>query len=125
LTAAIGIGAIAFTTAASAADPGGTPPAPGKPIVLFSPDTSAHLARPHRHPVASARAKHSVAPVERIPLDAQSVIPPSTAGPPLGPPPEPRPALSLETDLQPLTAPAPPSLPPAGTVAPAAKSPSG
>jgi hypothetical protein len=55
--------------------------------------------------------------VRRIPLDGKPLIPPAPPAVKLEPPPAPRPALSLETDLQPLS-PSPAS--PVGASNPAA-----
>jgi hypothetical protein len=77
----------------------------------------------------AAPAKRPVVPVQRIPLDGKPMIPPAPLPPKLGPPPDPRPALSLETDLQPLTPPSQASNSQAPSPEPAppqaAKSPSG
>jgi hypothetical protein len=58
--------------------------------------------------------------VQRTPLDAKALIPPAAMPAKLGSAPEPRPALSLETDLQSL-GPVPSS---ASPTPPAAKPPS-
>jgi hypothetical protein len=98
------------------------PPALGQPIVLFSPDTPTATPPGFAHGAgASAPAKRPTA--QRIPLDGKPLIPPAPLAAKLGPPPAPRPALSLETDLQPL---ATPPAPPAGASNPAAaKAPAG
>ncbi|HWB52528.1 MAG TPA: hypothetical protein VG651_25715 [Stellaceae bacterium] len=86
-------------------------PAVGQPIVLFPRDPSAAppgesvrhtgaAAMPARHPITPM---HPVVPVQRKPLDGRPLIPPAAVPAKLGPPPAPRPALSLETDLRPLT----------------------
>jgi hypothetical protein len=94
------------------------PPAPGQPIVLFSPDTRAPTnASLGRGAGSTAPTKRPGTPVQRIPLDGKPLIPPAPPTAKLGPPPAPRPALSLETDLQPLTT---PPTPPAGASNPAA-----
>ena len=96
------------------------PPALGQPIVLFSPETPA-AALPGAvngpGPGAPIPAKRRATPVRRIPLDGKPLIPPAPPAVKLDPPPTPRPALSLETDLQPL---APSAAPPAGASNPAA-----
>jgi hypothetical protein len=120
-TAVTLVGLLAPVLAVRAADID-QPPAPGQPIVLFSPDTptpaNSGLAR---GATVTAPAKRLGTPVQRIPLDGKPLIPPAPAPAPLGaklgPPPAPRPALSLETDLQPLTI---PPTPPAGASNPAA-----
>ena len=121
--AAVAAGALFLAGAANAADYNPAAPALGKPVVLFSPSpVASSTPTAPRAPVAAAR--RPAAPVQRIPLDGKPLIPPATLPARLGPPPEPQPALSLETDLLPVAAPAP-RLPPAGTTPPAAKSPSG
>jgi hypothetical protein len=118
-TAVTLVGLLAPVLAVHAADID-QPPAPGQPIVLFSPDarapTNPGLGRSAN---VTAPAKRPGTPVQRIPLDGKPLIPPAPAplGAKLGPPPAPRPALSLETDLQPLTI---PPTPPAGASNPAA-----
>jgi hypothetical protein len=94
------------------------PAALGQPIVLFSPETpSAAPSGVAHNAVAAAPAKRPATPVRRIPLDGKPLIPPAAPAVKLEPPPAPRPALSLETDLQPL---APSPAPPAGASNPAA-----
>ncbi|HEU0215714.1 MAG TPA: hypothetical protein VFQ90_03580 [Stellaceae bacterium] len=94
------------------------PPAPGQPIVLFSPDSP---APPNSGLTLGAGVttptKQRSTPVKRMPLDGNPLIPPAPPAAKLGPPPAARPALSLETDLQPLTT---PPAPPAGASNPAA-----
>lgn len=108
-----GTGAALFAPPVDAADLA----APvGPPTPLFSPSSpvAAPVSAPHpvhNVPVASP-GRHPAAPVQRVPLDAKPLIPPAALPARLGPPPEPRPALSLETDLEPLGA-APPSGAPA------------
>ena len=118
-------GALSLAAAAPAADYDPAAPAPGKPVVLFSPGATAPpTPAASRASVAAAPARRPAVPVQRIPLDGKPLIPPATLPARLGPPPEPQPALSLETDLLPVAAPVP-RLPPAGTTPPAAKSPPG
>jgi hypothetical protein len=94
------------------------PPAPGQPIILFSLDTPAPTPQGFaRSAGAVAPTRRPSTPVQRIPLDGKPLIPPAPPAAKLGPPPAPRPALSLETDLQPLTT---PPAPPAGASNPAA-----
>jgi len=125
--AMLGIGMIcAFGVAARAADGSSAPMSVGAPTVLFSPSSSLGSPAAPPEPVRSAAA--TTAPVKRpaaagvhtVPVEAKPLIPPAPAK--LSPPPEPRPALSLETDLQPLT-PAPQTPPAGATAAPAGKSP--
>jgi hypothetical protein len=132
-----GVGAAMLLAApALAADP--TPPANiGPPTSLLPaspPPSGASFAKaplattPAHNPAAApSPGKHTAASVQRIPLDAKPLIPPAAVPAKLGPPPDPRPALSLETDLEPLgSAGAAPSQPgPSGAAAaPAAKPPS-
>ena len=89
------------------------PSAVGPPTPLFTPSPPAAASVPAAPPVRSAAiaspGKHPATPVQRIPLDPKPIIPPAAMPAKLGPAPEPRPALSLETDLEPLaTAPSPP-----------------
>jgi hypothetical protein len=114
-TAVALVGLLVPVLAARAADID-QPPAPGQPIILFSLDTPG--------PTPQGFARSGVAPtkrpstsVQRIPLDGKPLIPPAPLAAKLGPPPASRPALSLETDLQPLTT---PPAPPAGASNPAA-----
>lgn len=122
--AVVAVGVLCLAVAANAADYNPAAPALGKPVVLFSPGAAAPSTPAPHNPAAAAPARRPVAAVQRIPLDGKPLIPPATLPARLGPPPEPQPALSLETDLLPVAAPAP-RLPPAGTTPPAAKSPSG
>jgi len=96
-----------------AADYDPAAPTLGPPVVLFSPNanTPAPTMPAVRSPVAAAAA-----PAKR---------PPATMPAKLGPPPDPQPALSLETDLQPVgpSASAPATNPPAPP--PTTKSPAG
>jgi hypothetical protein len=79
---------------ALAADPS---PAPlGPPVVLFSHEPP--IVVPPRPAEPMKRAARTV------PVQAKPLIPPAPA--PLGPPPAPRPALPLETGLQPVAKPA-------------------
>ena len=102
----------------------------GPPIVLFPPNANAPVpvmtTPAARRPVPAAPAKRPVTAVQRIPLDGQPLIPPATMPAKLAPPPDPQPALSLETDLQPV-APAAATTPATNPAAqsPAAKSPPG
>ena len=101
-----------------AADYDPTAPTLGPPVVLFSPN--APLTTPAaRSPAPAAPAKRPVTPVQRIPLDGQPLIPPATVSAKLGPPPDPQPALSLETDLQPVGPAAPTPASPAPSTNPA------
>jgi hypothetical protein len=80
------------------------PAALGQPIILFSHDAPAASPPGLLHSAgATTPTKRPAGPVQRAPL-----IPPTSLAVKLGPPPAPRPAMSLETDLQPL-APAPPT----------------
>jgi len=103
----------------------------GPPTPLFSPSpqatSPASAPRPMPSSALAAPAKHPAAPLQRLPPDAKPLIPPAAVSIKLGPPPDPRSALSLETDLEPLgPAEAVPSQPgpPGATAAPTAKSPS-
>ena len=112
-----------------AADVGSAAPASGQPIALYSPNAPAPTPV-MRSPTPAAPAKRTAAPVQRIPLDGKPLIPPATMSVKLGPPPDPQPALSLETDLQPVspaTRTAAPQDPAASPTAqpPTAKSPPG
>jgi hypothetical protein len=99
-TAGFFAAALALGVSAHAADDG-QPPALGQPIVLFShgavtatpPGFARSVAIPTKHPAA---------PVQRAPPGGKPLIPPAPLPAKLDPPPEPRPALPLETDLQPL-----------------------
>jgi hypothetical protein len=85
------------------------PAAPGQPIVLFSPNAPA--ATPPgfvRDAAATTPAKRPAAQPQRTLPGARPLIPPAAPTAKLGPPPAPRAALSLETDLLPL-APSPPA----------------
>lgn len=100
-------------------------PAVGPPTPLFTPSPAAPAQPVHSAAVASP-GRHPTAAVQRIPLDPRPLIPPAATPAKLAPPPEPRPALSLETDLEPL-APAAgtaSSQPDAGGTPPPAKPPS-
>lgn len=108
------VAALAAVPAANAADFGQPPAvaqsAVGQPVVLFPRDAPAAApggfahhagaAMPAKHPSVPM---HPVVPVQRKPLDGRPLIPPAAVPAKLGPPPAPRPALSLETDLRPLT----------------------
>lgn len=84
----------------------------GPPTSLLpsSPPATAPAAPQPQRSVASVASpgRHPAVPVQRAPLDGKLLIPPAPLPVRLGPPPEPRPALPLETDLQPL-APATPA----------------
>jgi hypothetical protein len=85
----------------------------GQPIILFSPSGAAAGSPSARKPVVTPDKRPAAA--QKAPL-----IPPVTSAK-LGPPPAVRPALPLETDLQPLSP--PPDTPGAGQAAPAAAKP--
>lgn len=92
-------------------------PALGQPVVLFSRDAPAATPTGFvRGAAATASTRRPAVPVQRKPLDAKPLIPPAPVVAKLAPPPPPRPALSLETDLQPLSP--PPSVSSAGSKAP-------
>lgn len=129
--------AMLFAASATAADP--VPAAsigPPTPLLPASPPpkgtsvaTAPITTKPAVHPPAAtpSPAKHAAAPPQRIPLDTKPLIPPAAVPVKLGPPPDPRPALSLETDLEPLgPASASPSQPGSSgeAASPAAKPPS-
>jgi len=80
----------------------------GQPIVLFLPSPF-----DERTPAAPVHAV-AAAPVKK----SKQLIPPSPTPAKLGPPPDPRPAMPLEIDLQPLAPTA--QTPPARTTAPSA-----
>lgn len=128
-SATLGGAAAALLLGASvdAADP--VTMAVGPPTPLFSPSSPTPSPQPKPQPAHSAAVaspgRHPAVPVQRIPLDAKPLIPPAASPAKLGPPPEPQPALSLETDLEPLapTATAP-SQPGATPPAPIPKPPS-
>jgi hypothetical protein len=105
-----------------AADYDPTAPTLGPPVVLFSPNAPATTPA-IRSAAPAAPAKRPVAPVQRIPLDGQPLIPPATMPAKLGPPPDPQPALSLETDLQPVGPATPTPASPAPPIDPAAQPP--
>ncbi len=111
-----GAAAALFAVPVPAADPAASGAAVGPPTPLFTPSPppagSSRAQVQPMHAAVAAPGKHPATPVQRIPLDAKPLIPPAAAPAKLGPPPEPRPALSLETDLEPL-APATSPLPPA------------
>ena len=96
-----------------AADPAPPGASVGPPTPLFTPSppaSSSAAATPAKHAAVGSPGKHPVTPVQKAPLDAKALIPPAAMPAKLGPAPEPRPALSLETDLQPLgSAPSPAS----------------
>jgi hypothetical protein len=91
-------------------------PVLGQPVILSLPSPFAEAT-----PAPSIRAAASTTPVKR----SKPLIPPASPAPAkLGPPPDPRPALPLEIDLQPIAA--SPQSPSAGAAAPqTAKPPSG
>jgi hypothetical protein len=132
LLGAVG-GAMLVASPAQAAD--ATPPAsvgPPTPLLPTPPPNSGALfatapfATAHSAP-APPPGKHAAAVAQRIPLDAKPLIPPAVVPAKLDPPPASRPALSLETNLEPLgtagSAPSQPALPGAEAT-PAAKPPS-
>jgi hypothetical protein len=104
---------------AQAAD---APASLGPPVVLFSPASPAATQAPIRSAAETAPARRPIA-VHTAPIEAKPLIPPAPLPTRLSPPPEPRPALSLETDLQPLTA--TPPTPPAGEASPPVAKPAG
>jgi hypothetical protein len=111
-----------FGVSAQAADVDSTAPASGQPIVLFSPNALATTLAAHSPAsTPAAPARRPVAPVQRIPLDGKPLIPPATMPAKLGPPPDPQPALSLETDLQPVGQPTPTAAPQTPATNPAAQ----
>jgi hypothetical protein len=125
-----GAGALALAVPGRAAEMTAAPGAIGQPIVLFSPSMPSPVPLVRSAAATTAApAKRPAVAVQRIPLDAKPLIPPAPLPAKLGPPPDPRPALPLETDLQPLTPPSQasnPQAPPAGpTPPPAGKSPAG
>ena len=107
--ALFGGAAALFAAPVLAADPNTA--AVGPPTPLFTPSSptpaTAAPPRPMHSAAIASPGKHPATPVRRIPLDGKPLIPPAVLPAKLGPPPEPRPALSLETDLEPL--------PPAGS----------
>jgi hypothetical protein len=114
--------AMALAAPARAADATPTPLAVGQPTALFSPGSTGEAAAPSHQ--AAAPAKRATAATHPTPVKTQPLIPP-VAAPKLGPPPDPRPALSLETDLQPLVPPAPQPPPANAAAPPAVKRPAG
>jgi hypothetical protein len=73
----------------------------GTPIVLFSPATPPAPVMPMRNMAATAPVKQ---PAARA-VPATPLIPPAPVPAKLGPPPAARPALPIETELQPLASP--------------------
>jgi hypothetical protein len=101
--------AMLFVAPALAADPAPSSTSVGPPTPLFTPSappSSSATPALSTHAAVASPGKHPAAPVQRIPLDGKPLIPPAAVPAKLGAAPEPRPALSLETDLEPL-APAP------------------
>lgn len=113
-----GMGAMALAAApATAADPAPAVASVGPPTSLLpsGPMTSAppsgtpfattsFAPTPARSAaVVASPGRHLATPVQRAPLEAKPLIPPAPLPAKLGPPPPPRSALSLETDLQPLS----------------------
>lgn len=96
-------GAAAMGLAADSAQSGASI---GPPLPLSAPSAAANLrpaaAAPTQVAVVSP-GRHSAAPVRPIPLDAKPLIPPAAKPGKLSSVPEPRPALSLETDLEALS----------------------
>jgi len=136
------LGAAMMAVCARAAEPDsaavGAPtplftPAPTTPTGSAGPTTptspappSAAASPPARKTTAASPGRHPATPVQRAPLDARPLIPPASLPARISPPPEPRPALPLETDLQPTTPPgasAPQAPGAAGDAAPAAAKP--
>jgi hypothetical protein len=76
-------------------------------------------AAPKIAPSAAAAKRPTTAPVHPASVQATAMIPPAPVPSKFSPPPEPRPALSLETDLQPLA----PATPGADGTTPAVKAP--
>ena len=107
-----------------AADP---PPAiVGKP--MFTPSTPRAATQPPRGGFISTAVKQPAASLlPDKPTETKPLIPPAPLPVKLGPPPEPRPALSLDTRLQPLTPPPQASSPAssAGETTPSAGKPPG
>jgi hypothetical protein len=101
-----GAGAVTLLVAPIlAADPAPSGTSVGPPTPLFTPSSpagSSGAATPATHAAVASPGKHPATPVQRVPLDAKALIPPAAVPAKLGPAPEPRPALSLETDLEPL-----------------------
>lgn len=96
----------------------------GPPTPLFTPSPPtggpSTAQAPAMHAAVASPGKHAVIPVQRMPLDAKALIPPAAVPAKLGLAPEPLPALSLETDLEPLG----PTPSPASRTPPADKPPS-
>jgi hypothetical protein len=118
--------AAAVVAGPARADP---PPAMiGKPTALFAPSTpGAAPQTPSAGFVSTAVKLPPAVPFPNKPAATKPLIPPAPLPAKLGPPPEPRPALSLDTRLQPLAPPSQASSPasPAGETAPSAGKPPG
>jgi hypothetical protein len=117
VSALLGGAALAFAVPAAAEDtnsaqPGATEVAPAVPAASPQP-------APKIVPSAAAAKRPAAAPVHPASVQATAVIPPAPVPSKFSPPPDPRPALSLETDLQPLA----PATPRADGPPPAAKAP--
>ena len=120
--AIFGVAAV-IAVPAGAADVDSASGTVGPPTVLFSPASPPATPQPVRSAAATAPPavkRPTASAVHTIPVEAKPLIPPAPLPAKLGPPPEPRPALSLETDLQPL-GPAPQT--PDGAASPAAAKP--
>ena len=93
------------------------PAAPGPPAALI-PAQNPNTSTP-RNVAAANPVKRPDAPPAH-PAPAKSLIPPASLPAKLSPPPAPRPALPIDTDLQPLASPTPqpPSAPPPATAKP-------
>jgi hypothetical protein len=107
-----GAGAVLLAALPASADPAGPPPNVGPPTALVAPaPRPAPQPAAHATPAAAAQsahgapagqpAKHAAASPQQIPLDTKPIIPPAPTTAKLSPSPEPRPALPLETGLQP------------------------
>jgi len=95
--------AIALVGAVRAADLDPGPGTLGQPVVLFSPaPPDAITSKPVRGLAAAPVKRQAATPVHAAPIQAKPLIPPAPPPVKLGPPPDSRPALSLETDLRPL-----------------------
>ncbi|HXC30078.1 MAG TPA: hypothetical protein VNV38_19140 [Stellaceae bacterium] len=117
-----GAGAALLAALPASADPAGLPSV-GSPTPLVTPApppapqppahaTPAATTQPAHGTPAAQPAKRTAAAPQRIPLDTKPIIPPAPATAKLSPPPEPRPALPLETALQPVGGAEPRSQPP-------------
>jgi hypothetical protein len=77
------------------------PAAVGNPIVLFQPSVAPAPVKPQRNAVTALPARPGAA-AARAGVVTRQLIPPAPVPVNLGPPPAPRPALPIETGLQPL-----------------------